>query len=327
MKVASEPRLLDRVRTACRIRHLSYKTEQAYVGWARRLALHHRDHAGRPRHPATLSEADVAAFLAHLAETRRVAASTQNQALNALIFLYDAALGQPLGDLGDFPRARRPRRLPLVLARPEVERLLAAMDGTPAVVASLLYGSGLRLMEGLRLRVKDLDFAMRQLTVRDGKGGRDRVTVLPDGLHDQLREQLDHVKCVHAGDLAEGLGAVELPYALARKYPNAPREPGWQYVFPSTTRSTDPRTGRVGRHHLSESVVQKRVRRAVREAGISKPASCHTLRHSFATHLLERGHDIRTVQELLGHASVRTTQLYTHVLNRGGLGVRSPLDP
>jgi integron integrase len=324
--MASEPRLLDRVRTACRVRHLSYKTEQAYVGWARRLALHHRDPAGRPRHPATLSETEVAAFLAHLAEQRRVAASTQNQALNAIIFLYDAALDRPLGDLGDFPRARRPKRLPLVLTRAEVEHLLACMEGTPALVASLLYGSGLRLMEGLRLRVKDLDFAMRQLTVRDGKGGRDRVTVLPDGLHDDLRHQLDHVRRVHAGDLAAGYGEVELPNALARKYPNAPRELAWQYVFPATTRSTDPRTLRVGRHHLSESVVQKHVRRAVRDAGINKPASCHTLRHSFATHLLERGQDIRTVQELLGHASVRTTQIYTHVLNRGGLGVRSPLD-
>ncbi len=320
-----EPKLLDLVRLACRLRHYSYRTEQTYCGWVKRFCRFHRDEQGRPRHPRDLGERHVAAFLGHLATERDVAASTQNQALCALVFLYKAVLGEERGDFGDVPRARRRKKLPVVLSRHEVERVLFHLHGRHRLVASLLYGAGLRLTEGLRLRVKDLDFDLRQIVVRDGKGGKDRVTMLPDPVEDALREQVERVRLLHRRDLGDGFGAVSLPYALARKYPSAPRELGWQYVFPSARRSLDPRDGVERRHHLSESSVQKAVQRAAQRAEIAKPVTPHVFRHSFATHLLERGSDIRTVQELLGHRSVNTTMVYTHVLNRGGLGVVSPL--
>lgn len=317
--------LLAAVRSACRVRHYSIRTETAYASWAKRFCLFHREASGRPRHPETMGEPEVAAFLGHLAESRKVAASTQNQALAALLFLYDAVLARPLDDLGAFPRAKRPRRLPVVLTRPEVEAVLANLDGTHRLVASLLYGSGLRLLEGLRLRVKDVGLAEGQITVREGKGDRDRMTVLPSVLLEPLRAQLSYARALHARDLAEGHGAVYLPTALARKYPGAATETAWQYLFPAARLSTDPRSGVRRRHHLTESPLQRAVRRAAKAAGIEKPVSPHVLRHSFATHMLERGADIRTVQELLGHRDVKTTEVYTHVLNRGVRGAMRPL--
>ena len=318
--------LLAAVRSACRVRHYALRTEAAYASWARRFCLFHRDPDGRPRHPATLGGPEVAAFLGHLAETRRVAASTQNQALAALLFLYDAVLDRPLEALAPFPRAKRPRRLPVVLTSSEVHAVLERLTGTHHLVGALLYGSGLHLLEGLRLRVKDIDLAQGQLVVREGKGDKDRITVLPSVLVAPLQAQLDVVRACHARDLAEGFGSVYLPTALARKHPGAATETAWQYVFPASKRSTDPRSGAVRRHHLTESPVQRAVRRAARAAGIEKPVSPHVFRHSFATHMLERGADIRTVQELLGHNDVRTTEIYTHVLGRGVRGVVSPLD-
>ena len=327
------PRLLDAVRTACRVRHYSIRTEAAYASWIKRFCLFHRGADGRPQHPAGLAEPHVAAFLAHLAEERNVASSTQNQALAAILFLYDAVLGTPLGLVDAFPRAKRPKRLPVVLTRQEVEAVLAAMHGTQRLVAQLLYGSGLRLLEGLRLRVKDVQFASgtsgtagAHLVVREGKGDRDRVALLPSSVEDALRDQIEHVRWLHRRDLDDGLGAVHLPHALAHKYPNAATETAWQYVFPASKTAIDPRTGVRRRHHLSESSVQKAVRQAAQAAGVEKMAHPHAFRHSFATHLLERGADIRTVQELLGHKDVRTTEIYTHVLNRGVRGVTSPLD-
>ncbi len=320
------PGLLDAVRSACRLRHYSIRTETAYASWARRFCLFHRDAGGRPRHPEAMAEPEVVAFLAHLAEDRQVASSTQNQALAAILFLYEAVLDRPLDSLGAFPRAKRPKRLPVVLTRQEVEAVLSRLDGTHRLVASLLYGSGLRLLEGLRLRVKDVGLAEGHLVVREGKGDRDRVTVLPSVLAEPLRTQLDYVRALHARDVAAGQGSVYLPTAVARKYPGAATETGWQYVFPASRLSHDPRSGARRRHHLTESPIQKAVRRAAQAAGVEKPVSPHAFRHSFATHMLERGADIRTVQELLGHKDVRTTEIYTHVLNRGVRGVVSPLD-
>lgn len=317
----TEPRLLDRVREAIRLRHYSTRTEQAYLGWIRRYILFHNQ-----RHPKEMGTAEIEAFLSHLATRQNVAASTQNQALNALVFLYRHVLDRDIGDLDGLIRAKRPYRLPVVFTRDEVQRVLASLDGVHRLMASLLYGSGLRLMECLRLRIKDLDFQRREILVRHGKGGKDRVTMLPDSLIPALQSQLERAQLCHRQDLAEGFGRVYLPKALARKYPNADREWGWQYAFPASKRSIDPRAGEERRHHLHETVLQYAVKRAVRQAGIDKPGSCHTFRHSFATHLLESGYDIRTVQELLGHKDVRTTMIYTHVLNRGGSGVRSPLD-
>ncbi|HEV2131032.1 MAG TPA: integron integrase [Longimicrobiaceae bacterium] len=317
----STPKLLDQVRAAARLKHYSLRTEEAYVRWIRRYILFHE-----LRHPADLGPEHVRAFLSHLATEEEVAASTQNQALAALLFLYKVVLERPLGEISNVVRAKRSRRLPVVLTREEVRALLNEMQGTNRLIASLLYGSGLRLMECLRLRVKDLDFASQQILVRDGKGAKDRVVMLPGTLEDDLRHHLRAVKHLHEADVRNGRGAVYLPYALARKYPNAARSWTWQYVFPAHHLSEDPRSGEVRRHHLSESVVQKAVRAAIRRAGILKRGSCHTLRHSFATHLLEAGYDIRTIQELLGHADVSTAMIYTHVLNRGGKGVRSPLD-
>jgi integron integrase len=273
-----------------------------------------------------MGEPEMNAFLTHLAVREHVSASTQNQALAALLFLYRHVLGREVGDLGEVIRARRPTRLPVVMTREEVKAVLAHLSGDRWLMASLMYGAGLRLMECLRLRVQDIDLARRELLVRDGKGAKDRVTMLPESLKSPLEEHLKHVKAVHAQDCAEGWGAVELPEALARKYPNAPKEWAWQWVFPQERRWTNGKTGEQGRHHVDESLVQKAVHGAVGRAGLTKRATCHTFRHSFATHVLEAGYDIRTVQELLGHADVKTTMIYTHVLNRGPAGVRSPLD-
>ena len=316
-----EPKLLDQVRDLIRLKHYSIRTEQAYLGWIRRFILFHHK-----RHPKEMGKTEIETFLTYLAVQENVAASTQNQAMNAILFLYRHVLKQDLGWLEDVTRAKRPARLPVVLTVPEVQAVLARLDGQHWVMASLLYGSGLRLMECLRLRVKDLELTRRELIVRDGKGSKDRITLLPDKLIQPLQTQLERVKVIHQQDLQQGFGAVYLPYALERKYPNANREWAWQYVFPADKRSIDPRSGVERRHHLGETALQQAVRNAVRQAGIDKPASCHTLRHSFATHLLVNGYDIRTVQELLGHKDVRTTMIYTHVLNRGGKGVRSPLD-
>ena len=317
----SPPKLLDQVRIAARTRHLSPRTEKAYVGWIRRFVLHHG-----LQHPRDLNAPHVREFLEHLAVTDRVSASTQNQALSALLFLYRAVLRVELEPLGPVVRARRPRRLPVVLTRSEVALVLGHLGGTAHLVASLLYGSGLRLLEALRLRVKDLDFRTSALIVRSGKGGKDRVTMIPTRLIDPLRNQLRLVRAIHDQDVADGFGEIDLPFALARKYPQAARDRRWQFLFPARSRTVLKDRAVVRRWHLHPTAIQKAVRGAVRAARISKPASCHTFRHSFATHLLEDGYDIRTVQELLGHSDVRTTMIYTHVLNRGGRAVRSPLD-
>ena len=315
------PRLLDQVRQCCRVRHYSLRTERAYIGWIRRFIV-----ANDKRHPRDMGAVEVTAFLTGLATHGRVAASTQNQALSALLFLYRVVLGIELPWLDEVVRAKRPRRVPVVLSTDEVRRLLAALDGVHWLMAALLYGSGIRLMECLRLRVKDVDFTRNEITVRDGKGGKDRHVPLPRTARDPLQRQLRRVRLLHERDIAAGHGEARLPHALARKYPAAGREWGWQFVFPSTALSRDPLDGTLRRHHLDEAGLQRAIKHAVGTAGIVKPASCHTLRHSFATHLLESGADIRTVQELLGHKDVSTTQIYTHVLNRGGQGVLSPLD-
>ncbi|MFV8835708.1 integron integrase [Aquisalimonas sp. APHAB1-3] len=315
------PKLLDQVRERIRFKHYSIRTERAYVHWIRRFILFH----GK-RHPNTMGASEVEAFLTHLATKGNVAASTQNQAFSALLFLYRDVLGQQLDAVSSVERAKKPERLPTVLTRDEVRTVMAHLDGTNALMAKLLYGAGLRLMECVRLRIKDVEFNRLEIMVRDGKGGKDRVTMLPDSLAEGLAEQVRRTVEIHRQDLASGYGSVYLPNALARKYPAAPQETGWQYVFPASRLSVDPRSGKTRRHHVDEKRLQRAVKAAVRKAGITKPASCHTFRHSFATHLLESGYDIRTVQELLGHSDVRTTMIYTHVLNRGGKGVRSPLD-
>jgi integron integrase len=315
------PRLLDRVREAARLRHLSPRTEAAYVAWIRRFILFH----GK-RHPDDMGAREVVAFLSDLAVRGRVSASTQNQALGALLFLYRAILGRELEGLDESVRAARPRRLPVVLSRDEVRRLLAELPSVPRLVATLLYGGGLRLLEALRVRVKDVDFERHQLVLRDPKGGRDRAAPLPRVAEAPLRRHLVQVHRLHEEDLARGLGGPPLPGGLERKYPNAPREWAWQWVFPATRIGVDPATGRRFRHHLHETAVQRAVKAAAGRARLAKRVSCHTLRHSFATHLLEDGADIRTVQELLGHRELRTTMLYTHVLQQGPLGVRSPAD-
>ncbi|MFT4248129.1 MAG: integron integrase [Pseudomonas sp.] len=315
------PRLLDQVRDRLRFRHYSLRTEQAYVGWIRRFVL-----ANGKRHPRDMGQAEVEAFLTSLATRGQVSAGTQNQALAALLFLYREVLGVELPWMENVVRAKRPRKIPVVLSQQEVGRLLVALEGPCWLMASLLYGSGMRLLECLRLRVKDVDFARGEIVVRDGKGGKDRRVPLPASLRGELQRQRQRTLLLHEADLAEGGGRVFLPNALARKYPNAAAESGWQYLFPAARLSTDPRSGRIGRHHVAEEVLQRAVKAARRHAGILKPATCHTLRHSFATHLLEAGHDIRTVQELLGHKDVATTQIYTHVLGRGASAVASPLD-
>ena len=317
-----QPKLLDRVRTAIRTRHYSLRTEEAYVGWVRRYVVFHNK-----RHPLEMGEHEINAFLSHLAVHGRVAASTQNQALCALLFLYRHVLEKPFPKLEDLIWARKPRRLPTVMTRDEVRRILSKMGGTNRVIATLLYGSGMRLLECLRLRVKDVELPFNRLVVRDAKGQKDRYVPLPVSVRPALVSWLAQVKRWHEVDVADGFGAVFLPSALSRKFPGADQEWGWQWVFPAADRSLDPRSGSVRRHHLHERVVQRAVYEAVRAAEIKKPVSCHTFRHSFATHLLEDGYDIRTVQELLGHSRVNTTMIYTHVLNRsGGRGIRSPAD-
>jgi integron integrase len=315
------PELARAFNAAARLRHLAIRTEKAYRSWVRRFL-----EANQWRHPTTLGHTDVVSFLSDLATRRNVSASTQNQALAALLFLYRSALEQDLLWLDDIVRARRPRRLPVVLTRREVQALLEQMDGTPRLVATLLYGAGLRLLEALRLRIKDVDFEARIPTIRSGKGDRDRHAILPESVRGALHGAIERALALHRRDLECGAGWVELPSALARKYRSAARSAGWQWVFPATTTYRDPETGEVHRHHLHETVVQRAVRQAVRCAGIRKKATCHTLRHSFATHLLEEGQDIRAIQELLGHKNVSTTMIYTHVLNRGPLGIRSPVD-
>jgi integron integrase len=311
-----QPRLMDRVRGAIRVRHYSRRTEEAYTIWIRRYIFFHQK-----KHPAAMGAEEVNAFLTDLAVRRNVSASTQAQALSALVFLYRHVLDDPLPWLEDVVRASRPRRLPVVLAREEVRAVLGELSGTARTVASLLYGSGLRLL------VKDVDLTARIVTVREAKGGKDRRTMLPESLRDPIREQIEVVRRIHREDLKGGFGDVWLPHALAAKYPSAGREFGWQYLFPSSRLSIDPRSGVRRRHHLEESAVQRAVKGAMRAAEVDRNGSCHTLRHSFATHLLEDGYDIRTIQELLGHADVKTTMIYTHVLQRaGGRGVKSPLD-
>ena len=318
---AQQPRLLDQVRARIRRLGLAIRTEKVYVDWIRRFIL-----ANGKRHPREMGWREVEAFLTLLATEGKVAASTQNQALSALLFLYREVLGEQLPWMENIRRAKRPERLPVVLTKDEVYRILDQLEGTRLLMASLLYGAGLRLMECVRLRVQDIDFTRREITVRAGKGGKDRRTMLPSSSIEALRIQLVAARSVHEEDLAAGHGSVWLPAALERKYLRASRDWIWQYVFPARSRSIDPRSGVERRHHLDEKTLQRAVQVAVRSAGIGKHATCHTLRHSFATHLLESGSDIRTIQELLGHSDVSTTMIYTHVLNRGGSGVVSPLD-
>jgi integron integrase len=315
------PRLLDRLRLALRLRHYSPRTEKAYVAWVRRYILFH----GK-RHPADMGADEVATFLSSLATEHRVAASTQNQALAALAFLYRHVLDLRLPELQDVVHAKRPKRLPTVLTREEVAAVLGAMNGTPHLVLLLLYGAGLRLLECLRLRIKDIDFAGHEIRLREGKGNRDRITLLPTTAREPLERHIARVQQQHRSDRAQDAGWVELPDAIARKYPNAGSSWPWQWVFPATRIYRDCATGQLRRHHLHETTIQRAVTDAVRSIGLPKRATCHTFRHSFATHLLEDGYDIRTVQELLGHKDVKTTMIYTHVLNRGPNAVRSPAD-
>lgn len=315
------PRLMDRLRDAVDARHMSRRTRESYAAWVRRFVVFHR-----MRHPAEMREPDITAFLTNLAVDGRVAASTQNQALAAILFLYEHVLRIPLARMEDIVRAKRPIRLPVVLSRSEVSDLLAALEGTPRLVCSLLYGSGLRLLEGLQLRIGDVDFRRSAIVVRDGKGHKDRATMLPRSIVADLRTHLEKVKALHERDLDADRGRVPMPGALARKYPNADREWTWQWVFPAKSHDRDEKTGVEHRHHLHETVIQKHMRDAVARAAVDRRASCHTLRHSFATHLLEENVDLRTIQELLGHSDVRTTMIYTHVVDRGPFGVRSPID-
>lgn len=315
------PYLLQQVRKAVQTHHYSGRTEQTYVNWIKRLILFH----GK-RHPSEMGEKEINEFLSHLAVNEHVSASTQNQALCAIVFLYRHILNKEIGLLNGLIRAKKPKRLPVVLTKQEVKAVLKFLEGDKWLMVMLLYGAGLRLMECLRLRVKDVDFSTNQILVREGKGNKDRLTMLPSAVKKLLIEHLKRVRELHQHDLREGFGSVYMPYALDRKYPNAAREWGWQYVFPAPNRFVNPQMGAQGRHHSHESVLQKAVKEGMRKAGITKFASCHTFRHSFATHLLEDGYDIRTVQELLGHKDVSTTMVYTHVLNRGGRGVFSPAD-
>lgn len=313
--------LLDKVRNDIRLRHYSIRTEQAYVAWIRRYVQYHN-----MKHPRKMGKREIKAFLSYLALERKVSSSTQNQAFNALLFLYRTVLEIDLDGNIDAFRAKNSERLPTVMTREETLNVIDVMSGKHKIIAMLLYGGGLRLMDALRLRVKDIDFRQNQIIIRDGKGAKDRITVLPDATKRPLKKHLKTIQEIHQEYLEKGYGSVWLPDALAKKYPNADRDWAWQYVFPATTLSVDLRSGETRRHHLSESSIQKAVKKAVKKVGINKPVSCHTFRHSFATHLLESGYDIRTVQELMGHKDVSTTMIYTHVLNRNKLGVRSPLD-
>ena len=318
---APKPKLLDRLCEALRVRHYSRRTEQTYCHWVKRFIFFHDK-----RHPQEMAEPEINAYLTHLAVKERGSASTQNQALSALLFLYRYVLGREIGDLGKVIRARKPQHIPVVMTREEVKAVLANLVGDKWLMASLMYGAGLRLLECLRLRVQDIDFARNEILIRDGKGAKDRITMLPETVKRRLQDHLKMVKALHERDLADGWGRVQMPTALDRKYPSAPKDWRWQWVFPQENRWLNPQTKEQGRHHVDESLVQKAVRAAVSRAGLTKRATCYTFRHSFATHLLEGGYDIRTVQELLGHNDVKTTMIYTHVLNRGPAGVRSPVD-
>ncbi len=318
---AQEPKLLDQVRGKIRLKHYSIRTEQAYTDLIKRFILHF----GK-KHPSNMGAAEVEQFLTHLAVNGKVSASTQNQAKSALLFLYKEVLAIELPWLDNVEQAKTSKRLPVVLNRDEIQAILSRLTGTHWLIASLLYGTGMRIMECLRLRIQDIDFKRREILIRDGKGFKDRVTMLPITLIEPLQEHLLRVRKLHESDTAQGFGAVYMPFALERKYPNAAKDWMWQYVFPATKISTDPRTQVARRHHIQEQAIQRAVKQAVRDADLTKPATPHTFRHSFATHLLEGGYDIRTVQELLGHSDVSTTMIYTHVLNKGGRGVSSPLD-
>jgi integron integrase len=321
MMDSNPPKLLDQIRQTLRTKHYSYRTEQTYIDWIKRFILFHHK-----RHPRDMGSDEVQAYITYLANERHVAASTQNQALSAIMFLYRYVLQQELDLPTEILRPGRLVRLPTVLSHPEAMAVISRMKGAPKLVAQLLYGSGLRITECLRLRVKDIDFANHQILVREGKGEDDRFTILPDSLFHSLKEQIEVSRLIYQRDLKEGFGEVSLPYALERKYPNASREFAWQYVFPSQARSVDPLSKRTRRHHLDVTVIQKAVHQAALAAGLDKPVSPHTFRHSFATQLLQNGYDIRTVQELLGHKDVKTTMIYTHVLQKGAGGVKSPLD-
>jgi len=316
-----KPKLLDRLREALRSRHYSRRTEETYCHWVKRFIYFHNI-----RHPGDMAEPEINAYLTHLAVKDKVSASTQNQALSALLFLYRHVLDREIGDLGEVIRAHKPSRLPVVMTREETRAVLSHLKGDKWLMASLMYGAGLRLMECLRLRIQDVDFARNEVTVRDGKGAKDRVTMLPASVKMPLQKHLQTAKQIHGKDLTDGWGRVQMPYALDRKYHNASADWRWQWVFPQESRWRNRETGEQGRHHVHESIVQKAVKEAVAKAGLVKHVSCHTFRHSFATHLLQDGYDIRTIQELLGHKDVSTTMIYTHVLNRGGQGVRSPAD-
>lgn len=317
----SKPKLLDQVRHVLRTKHYAIRTEETYINWIKRFILFHHK-----RHPQEMNTPEIEQFLTHLAVDLNVAASTQNQALSALLFLYQQVLHLPLEYPVDAVRAKKPKRLPVVLSQAQAKRLIAHLPDGYRLMAQLLYGCGLRLMECVRLRVKDIDFDQRQIIVRSGKGHKDRDTILPHSLIPALRRQLRYARALHLNDLEQGYGRVYLPHALDRKYPSASREWCWQYVFPAPKLSRDPRTGQMRRHHVDETGLQKAVRVAAKAARINKPVGCHTLRHSFATHLLEAGYDIRTIQELMGHKSLETTMIYTHVIKRGGMAVRSPVD-
>lgn len=315
------PKLLTQVREILRLKHYSIRTEEAYVYWIKRFIIFHNK-----RHPLEMGSEEIGEFLTSLAVQGKVSASTQNQALCAIVFLYKNVIKKGPGNFRDFVFAKRPEKLPSVLTKEEIKAVLQRLQGNYWIIGNLLYGSGLRLMECLRLRVKDIEFSYNQVIVRDGKGQKDRITILPELLKEKLAEHLQKIKKLHEKDLSQGNGRVYLPFALERKYPNANKEWGWQYVFPSSELSTDPKTRNKQRHHIDESVIQKVIKHAIRESGIIKQAGCHTFRHSFATHLLEDGYDIRTVQELLGHESLNTTMIYTHVMKKGGMGVKSPAD-
>lgn len=320
-KGREKPKLLDQVRNAIRTKHYSIRTEEAYVNWVRKFVLFHNK-----RYPAEMGEKEIGEFITDLAVNKHVASSTQNQALSAILFLYKEVLQKEIGAIENLVWAKRPKKLPVVLTQNEVRALMERLTGTGLLIAHLLYGAGLRQMECLRLRVQDIDFESNQIMVRDGKGSKDRITMLPQKIASSLKTHLIKVQKQHQKDLQQGFGSVYLPHALARKYKSAAREWRWQYVFPASQISIDPRSGEKRRHHLDGSVISQKLRVAAREAGITKRVTCHTLRHSFATHLLQANYDIRTVQELLGHEDVKTTMIYTHVLNRGGLGVKSPTD-
>ncbi len=314
-------KILEQIKEQIRIKHYSIRTEKSYVEWAKRFIIFNNK-----KHPLKMGEKEINDYLTFLAVKAKVAASTQNQALNAIIFLYREVLKKNIDEIGIFPRAKKPEKIPIVLSKQEVDIIINSLNAENKLIAELLYGSGLRVIECVRLRVKDIDFSYNQILVIEGKGAKDRVTMLPQKLSDALKIQINKTKIIHKQDLSDGYGEVYLPYALEKKYPTASKAIGWQYIFPAAKRSIDPRSGKERRHHLSPQVIQRALRKAVRNSGITKLVGCHTQRHSFATHLLENGYDIRSVQELLGHRDVRTTMIYTHVLQKGGLAIKSPLD-